>query len=40
MCSFIMPATDKIKGLKCKECGKCHFPAKATHVCDECFGPA
>jgi threonine synthase len=33
-----MSATDKIKGLKCKECGK-YFPAKATHVCDECFGP-
>lgn len=32
------PATDKIKGLKCKECGK-YFPPKAIHVCDECFGP-
>jgi threonine synthase len=31
-------AATKIKGLKCKECGK-YFPPKATHVCDECFGP-
>ncbi len=30
--------TDKIKGLKCKECGQ-HFPAKAIHVCEYCFGP-
>jgi threonine synthase len=28
----------KIKGLKCKECGR-EFPAKATHVCEYCFGP-
>lgn len=30
--------THKIKGLKCKECGK-YFEPKAIHVCDECFGP-
>lgn len=28
----------KIKGLKCKECGRL-FPAKALHVCEFCFGP-
>jgi threonine synthase len=31
-------ATTKIKGLKCKECGR-PFPAKAIHVCEYCFGP-
>ncbi len=28
----------KIKGLKCKECGK-DYPAAALHVCEFCFGP-
>jgi len=28
----------KIKGLKCKECGK-EYPPIATHVCEFCFGP-
>jgi len=28
----------KIKALQCKECGH-EFPAKATHVCEFCFGP-
>lgn len=28
----------KIKGLKCKECGK-EYPAEALHVCEFCFGP-
>jgi len=28
----------KIKGLKCKECGRL-YPAKALHVCEFCFGP-
>ncbi|MCG3205255.1 MAG: hypothetical protein KCHDKBKB_01974 [Elusimicrobia bacterium] len=28
----------KIKGLKCKECGRL-FEAKAHHVCEFCFGP-
>lgn len=28
----------KIKGLKCKECGKT-YPAAALHVCEFCFGP-
>jgi threonine synthase len=28
----------KIKGLKCKECGK-RYPAEALHVCEFCFGP-
>lgn len=28
----------KIKALQCKECGH-QFPAKATHVCEFCFGP-
>jgi threonine synthase len=29
---------DKIKGLKCKECGHA-VPATAVHVCEFCFGP-
>ena len=29
---------DKIKGLKCRECGKV-YPAKPLHVCEFCFGP-
>jgi len=29
---------EKIIGLRCKECGR-KYPAKATHVCDFCFGP-
>src|SRR5436189_1458313 len=28
----------KIKGLKCKECGRL-YEAKAIHVCEFCFGP-
>jgi len=28
----------KIKALQCKECAH-EFPAKATHVCEFCFGP-
>lgn len=28
----------KIKGLKCKECGRL-YEAKAIHVCEYCFGP-
>src|SRR4030066_356991 len=28
----------KIKGLKCRECGKL-YPAVALHVCEFCFGP-
>jgi threonine synthase len=31
-------AGTKIKGLKCKECGRI-YPAKALHVCEFCFGP-
>jgi threonine synthase len=27
-----------IAGLKCKECGA-EYEAKATHVCELCFGP-
>lgn len=33
-----MSTGSKIKGLKCKECGRA-FPAKAIHVCEFCFGP-
>lgn len=29
---------NKIKGLKCRECGKL-YPALALHVCEFCFGP-
>jgi threonine synthase len=29
---------DKMKGLKCKECGK-GYPPVALHVCEFCFGP-
>ncbi|MBI5194022.1 MAG: threonine synthase [Nitrospirae bacterium] len=29
---------NKIKGLKCRECGKM-YPAAALHVCEFCFGP-
>lgn len=29
---------NKIKGLKCRECGKL-YPAAALHVCEFCFGP-
>ncbi len=28
----------KIKGLKCRECGKA-YPAEPLHVCEFCFGP-
>ena len=28
----------KIKGLKCRECGK-EYPAEPLHVCEFCFGP-
>ena len=30
--------SDKIKGLKCRECGK-EYPAEPLHVCEFCFGP-
>jgi|ERR1700693_564669 len=33
-----MSGLTKIKGLKCRECGK-EYPAKAIHVCEFCFGP-
>jgi threonine synthase len=33
-----MSSEQKIKGLKCKECGHA-FAAKAVHVCEFCFGP-
>jgi threonine synthase len=28
----------KLKGLKCRECGR-HYPAAPVHVCEFCFGP-
>jgi threonine synthase len=28
----------KLKGLKCRECGR-HYPATPVHVCEFCFGP-
>jgi threonine synthase len=28
----------KVKGLKCRECGK-EYPAEPIHVCEFCFGP-
>jgi threonine synthase len=31
-------SSPKIRGLKCKECGR-EYPAKALHVCEYCFGP-
>lgn len=30
--------TGKIKGLKCRECGRA-YPADPIHVCEMCFGP-
>lgn len=33
-----MNSAQKIKGLKCKECGK-GYPCVALHVCEFCFGP-
>jgi len=29
---------DKLKGLKCRECGR-GYPASPVHVCEFCFGP-
>ncbi len=29
---------DRLKGLKCRECGRC-YPSSPTHVCEYCFGP-
>ena len=29
---------EKLKGLKCRECGR-HYPAAPVHVCEFCFGP-
>jgi threonine synthase len=29
---------DKLKGLKCRECGR-RYPASPLHVCEFCFGP-
>jgi threonine synthase len=29
---------DKLKGLKCRECGR-HYDAAPVHVCEFCFGP-
>jgi threonine synthase len=29
---------EKLKGLKCRECGR-EYPAAPTHVCEFCFGP-
>jgi len=29
---------DKVKGLKCRECGRA-YPAAPLHVCEFCFGP-
>ena len=33
-----MTMTGKIKGLKCRECGRA-YPADPIHVCEMCFGP-
>ncbi len=32
------PKESKIKGLKCRECGRL-YPAVAIHICEFCFGP-
>ncbi len=29
---------DRLKGLKCRECGRC-YPSSPAHVCEFCFGP-
>ncbi len=29
---------DRLKGLKCRECGR-HYPSAPVHVCEFCFGP-
>jgi threonine synthase len=29
---------DRLKGLKCRECGRC-YPSSPVHVCEFCFGP-
>jgi threonine synthase len=34
----LSPSLSAMVGLKCKECGT-EYPAKATHVCEMCFGP-
>ena len=31
-------AVDRLKGLKCRECGR-HYPSSPAHVCEFCFGP-
>src|SRR5437016_14205977 len=31
-------AMTKLKGLKCRECGR-HYAAAPVHVCEFCFGP-
>ena len=28
----------RLKGLKCRECGRC-YPSAPVHVCEFCFGP-
>ncbi len=33
-----IPPANKIKGLKCRECGS-NYKAEAVHVCEFCFGP-
>ena len=29
---------DRLKGLKCRECGRA-YPSAPVHVCEFCFGP-
>jgi threonine synthase len=29
---------DRLRGLKCRECGR-HYPSSPVHVCEFCFGP-
>ena len=29
---------DRLKGLKCRECGR-YYPSSPVHVCEFCFGP-
>src|SRR6266545_4838054 len=33
-----VPATTRITGLACRECGQ-RLPVEPIHVCDSCFGP-
>ena len=35
---MIVTMQGKIKGLKCRECGRA-YPADPIHVCEMCFGP-